>query len=220
MFERLGDLSLELDDEAQALAAYGEAVKAYNVPGEEQVSLLEKLLKLQRSTGASEAAAQTSALLIDLVKDPKERGQRRRDAALLMAERGDVRDAAELLEQALIEDPQDEDALVALCGLADRLPKGFGLADKLARALEGLRPVGADRGGPPPARGAVAASRRAGPQEGARRRHRVVRAGRGARSRPAPGARGAGDALQGSSRIRGRRDGESPPAARVRRDAR
>ena len=104
------------------------------------MSLLEKLLKLQRSTGASEAAAQTSALLIDLVKDPKERGQRRRDAAVLMAERGDVRDAAELLEQALVEDPQDEDALVALCGLADRLPKGFGLADKLARALEGLAP--------------------------------------------------------------------------------
>ena len=48
MFERLGDLCLELNDEAQALGAFGEAVKAYNVPGEEQVSLLEKVLKLQR----------------------------------------------------------------------------------------------------------------------------------------------------------------------------
>ena len=56
MFERLGDLCVELNDEPQALAAYDEAVKAYNVPGEEQVSLLEKVLKLQRSTGATEAA--------------------------------------------------------------------------------------------------------------------------------------------------------------------
>ena len=138
MFERLGDLCLELDDEKQALAAYGEAVKAYNVPGEEQVSLLEKVLKLQRSTGATEAAAQTSALLIELVKDPKERAERRREAALLMAERGDVRGAADLLEQALMEDPQDEASLLALCGFADRLPKGFGLSDKLSRALAGL----------------------------------------------------------------------------------
>jgi tetratricopeptide (TPR) repeat protein len=144
VFERLGDLCVELNDEPQALAAYGEAVKAYNVPGEEQVSLLEKVLKLQRSTGASEAAAQTSALLVDLVKDPKERAQRRRDAALLMAERGDTRDAAELLEQALVEDPQDEAALVALCGLADKLPKGFGLSEKLGRVLGGLEAPAAD----------------------------------------------------------------------------
>ena len=37
MFERLGDLRRELNDEPQALSAYNEAVKAYNVPGEEQV---------------------------------------------------------------------------------------------------------------------------------------------------------------------------------------
>ncbi|HEY7374956.1 MAG TPA: tetratricopeptide repeat protein [Polyangia bacterium] len=144
MFERLGDLFLELEDEAQALAAYNDAVKAYKVPGEEQVSLLEKVLKLQRSTGATEAAAQTSALLVELVKDPKERAERRRDAAVLMAERGSVREAAELLEQALVEDPQDEATLVALCGLGDRLPKNFGLSDKLARALEGLPPPAPD----------------------------------------------------------------------------
>ena len=185
MFERLGDLCVELNDEPQALAAYDEAVKAYNVPGEEQVSLLEKVLKLQRSTGATEAAAQTSALLVDLVKDPKERGERRRETALLMAERGDVREAAALLEQALVEDPQDEAALVALCGLADRLPKGFGLSDKLGRALEGLAP---------PASDPASRRRRAGlwqrhaelaRKEGARHRHRGVRAGGRARSRAA-----------------------------------
>src|SRR4029078_9960828 len=148
MFERLGDLCLELNDEAQALAAYSEAAKAYNVPGEEQVSLLEKGLKLQRSRGASEAAAQTSALLVELVKDPKERGQRRRDAALLMADRGDARAAAELLEQTLMEDPTDEASLVALCGLGDKLPKGFGLSEKLGRALAGLPPPAAHAGSP------------------------------------------------------------------------
>jgi tetratricopeptide (TPR) repeat protein len=146
VFERLGDLLLELDDERQALAAYGDAVKAYNVPGEEQVSLLEKVLKLQRSTGASEAAAQTSALLVELVKDPKERAERRREAALMMAERGSAREAAELLEQALVEDPQDEATLIALCSLGDKLPKNFGLSEKLSRALESLPPPAPDAG--------------------------------------------------------------------------
>ena len=220
VFERLGDLCLELDDEAQALEAFGEAVKAYNVPGEEQVSLLEKVLKLQRSTGANEAAAQTSALLVELVKDPKERGERRREAAVMMTERGDVREAAELLEQALVEDPQDEAALVALCELGDKLPKGFGLSEKLGRALAGLAPPNGDAGVAPPSRGAVAAARRAGPQEGTGHRHRGVRAGRHARPRKAGGARGAQRPVQRQARLRGRGDGESPPAARAGRDAR
>ena len=69
-----------------------------------------------------------------------------------MAERGDVREAAELLEQALVEDPQDEAALVALCELGDKLPKGFGLSEKLGRALAGLAPPAADAGVAPPPR--------------------------------------------------------------------
>ena len=77
--EQLGDLYVELDDEAQALKAYSDAHKASAAPSEEQVGLLEKTLKLQRSRGDSEGAAETSALLIDLVKDPKERAERRRD---------------------------------------------------------------------------------------------------------------------------------------------
>ncbi len=222
MFERLGDLCVELNDEPQALAAYDEAVKAYNVPGEEQVSLLEKVLKLQRSTGATEAAAQTSALLVDLVKDPKERGERRRETALLMAERGDVREAAALLEQALVEDPQDEAALVALCGLGDKLPKGFGLSDKLGRALARAGAASLGPGVATPARRPVAAPRRAGDgaKEGARHRHRGVRAGRRARSRAARRARGAGGAVQGSPRLRRRRHRKSPQAAGAGRHAR
>jgi tetratricopeptide (TPR) repeat protein len=140
-FEQLGDQYVELDDEAQALWAYGEARRAAGAPSEEQVALLEKTLKLQRARGESENAAQTSALLIDLVKDPKERAERRRDAAVLLAEQGEIRQAAALLEQSLGEDPNDEGALAALCDLADRLPPGFGLQERLASALAALPPA-------------------------------------------------------------------------------
>ena len=152
IYEQLGDLCLELEDQSYALLAFGEAMKAHGAPGEDQVPLLEKVLRLQRSKGAAEDAARTSALLVDLVKDPKERSERRRESALLMAERGAVREAAALLEQSLAEDPQDEAALTALCDLADRLPAGFGLAEKLARVLTAL---------PPPADQPAARARRA-----------------------------------------------------------
>ena len=152
VYEQLGDLCLELEDESYALLAFGEAMKAHGAPTEEQVPLLEKILRLQRSKGAGEDASRTSALLVDLVKDPKERADRRRESALMMSERGAVREAAALLEQSLAEDPQDEAALTALCELADRLPAGFGLAEKLARVLTAL---------PPPADQAAARSRRA-----------------------------------------------------------
>ncbi|HVV49665.1 MAG TPA: tetratricopeptide repeat protein, partial [Polyangia bacterium] len=150
--EQLGDLYVELDDEEQALKAYADAHKASAAPSEEQVGLLEKTLKLQRARGDSEGAAETSALLIDLVKDPKERAERRRDAALLLAERGEIKEAAGLLDQALGEDPRDEAALSALCDLGDQLPPSFGLAEKLARALAEL---------PEPADQAAARTRRA-----------------------------------------------------------
>ncbi len=133
--EQLGDLYVELDDEAQALKAYDDAHKASVAPSEEQVALLEKTLKLQRASGDSEAAAETSALLIDLVKDPKERAERRRDAALILAEHGEVKEAAALLDKALEENPHDEAALSALCDLAEQLSPSFGLGEKLARAL-------------------------------------------------------------------------------------
>src|SRR5262249_34427446 len=122
LYEQLGDRYLELGEQPQALAAYGEALAARGAPGEEQVSLLEKTLQLQRALGDGEGAARTSALLIDLCKDPRERAERRRDAALLMAERGNAREAAALLEQALAEDPQDETLLATLCELGDNLP--------------------------------------------------------------------------------------------------
>jgi len=136
--EQLGDLYVELDDEVQALKAYSDAHKASVAPPEEQVALLEKTLKLQRTSGDSDAAAETSALLIDLVKDPKERAERRRDAALILAEHGEVKEAAALLDKALEENPHDEAALSALCDLGDQLSPSFGLGEKLAHALAEL----------------------------------------------------------------------------------
>jgi tetratricopeptide (TPR) repeat protein len=138
LWEQLGDLALESDDDAQALKAYEEALRAEGAPREEHVGLLEKTLELQRKRGLGEAAARTSALLIDLVKDPKERAARRRDAALLMAERGNPKEAAALLEQALAEDANDEDALFALCELGDKAVEKKALKARLARTLPAL----------------------------------------------------------------------------------
>jgi tetratricopeptide (TPR) repeat protein len=140
LYERLGDSYVDLGDEAQALGAYEEALKATGTPGEEQVGLLEKLVKLHRAGGDSERAARASALLIDLVKDPKERAERRREAALLLAERGDGREAAALLEQALAEDPHDEVVLLTLCELGDRAPNPDALERRLAETLPLLPP--------------------------------------------------------------------------------
>ena len=144
LWEQLGDLAAESDDDAQALKAYEEALKAEGAPREEHIGLLEKTLDLQRRRGEGEAAARTSALLIDLVKDPKERAARRRDAAVLMAEQGNVKDAAALLEQALAEDPHDEDALVALGDLGDKAVDKKALKARLARTLPELPELDAE----------------------------------------------------------------------------
>ncbi|HVU52805.1 MAG TPA: tetratricopeptide repeat protein, partial [Polyangia bacterium] len=159
LWEQLGDLAAEAGDDAQALRAYEEALRAEGAPREEHVSLLEKTLELQRKRGDGEAAARTSALLIDLVKDPKERAARRRDAAVLIAARGNPKEAAALLEQALAEDPHDEDALVALCELGDKAVDKKALKARLARTLPELpaiEPAGADG----PASGSSSRSRR------------------------------------------------------------
>ena len=176
-------------------------------PAEEQVPLLEKVLKLQRSTRATtRPRRRPRRCSIDLVKDPKERGERRREAAVMMAERGDVRGAAALLEQALAEDPQDEAALVALCESGRRAAaRAFGL-----RRSCGARSAGAAAADREPASRAPRArlwQRLASWQREARsgRGHRGVRAGRRARPRAAGGARGAERAVRRAARLRGAR---------------
>jgi tetratricopeptide (TPR) repeat protein len=148
LWEQIGDLALESDDDTRALEAYELALKAEGTPREEHVGLLEKTLALQRERGEGEAAARTSAILIDLVKDPKERAARRRDAAVLMAERGNPKEAAALLDQALAEDPHDEDALFALCALGDKAVDKKALKARLARTLPELDALSAGADAP------------------------------------------------------------------------
>ena len=142
LLEQVGDRYLELGDSTQGLAAYEEALKVISPPTEAHVPLLEKALKLQREAGHDEVAARTSSLLIDLVRDPKERAMRRREAALLLAKRGDTAEAGRLLQQALEERPQDEEALAALCDVWPALSKDAELEKTLRKTLPGLPPVG------------------------------------------------------------------------------
>lgn len=138
LLEQLGDLAAEAGDDEQALEAYEEAVRAEGPIRVEHIGLLEKTLGLQRKRGDGDAAARTSALLIDLVDDPKERAARRRDAAVLLAERGQGKQAAALIDQALAENPHDEEALLVLCELPDKVVDKKALKARLARTLPEL----------------------------------------------------------------------------------
>ena len=141
LLEQVGDRYFELGDSTQALSAYEEALKIVGAPSENHVPLLEKALKLQREAGHDEVAARTSSLLIDLVKDPKERAMRRREAALLLSKRGETAEAARLLQQALEERPQDEDALAGLCDVWPALGKEIELEKLLRKTLPTLPAV-------------------------------------------------------------------------------
>jgi tetratricopeptide (TPR) repeat protein len=152
LYQELGDRLTDVGADAQALAAYNEALKLAGSPGEGEVALMEKALKLQRATGDKEGAAHTSTLLISLVKHPDERAQRRRDAALMMMESGDEAGAADLVLAGLEENPQDEKALATLCEVWGHLGKDGPLAKRLAKVLPTL---------PPPAEDAAARSLRA-----------------------------------------------------------
>jgi tetratricopeptide (TPR) repeat protein len=142
LFEQLGDRFLDLGDGTQALAAYDEAMKVIGTPSEAHVGLLEKILKLERDAGHDEVAARTAALLIDLVKDPKERAVRRREAAQLLAKRGDGDEAAKLLLQALQDRPDDEESIAILCEVWAGLGKHADMERLLATTLPELPPVG------------------------------------------------------------------------------
>lgn len=146
LLEQLGDLAAESGDDEQALKGYEEAVQAEGPIRVEHIGLLEKTLELQRKRGDVDAAARTSSLLIDLVNDPKERAARRRDAAVLLAERGQGKQAAALVDQALAENPHDEEALLVLCELPDKVVDKKALKARLSRSLpelEGVEPTGA-----------------------------------------------------------------------------
>ncbi|HEX3695474.1 MAG TPA: tetratricopeptide repeat protein [Polyangia bacterium] len=143
LLEQLGDRYVDVAEPPQALAAYGQALALGGEPSDVQVPLLEKTLKLQRTTGDIEGAARTSKQLLDLVKDPQERTTRRREAALLMAEQ-DAAGALILIEQMLEESPVDERALAMLCDVSSTLGRKQGLEQRLASVLPELPAPPAD----------------------------------------------------------------------------
>ena len=50
-YERLGDLLVDLDEHTQALAAYGEALRAEGAPSDDKIPLIEKTVKVHREAG-------------------------------------------------------------------------------------------------------------------------------------------------------------------------
>ncbi|HVR64296.1 MAG TPA: tetratricopeptide repeat protein [Polyangia bacterium] len=157
LLEQLGDRYADVSENGPALAAYRQALELVGEVTDAQVPLLEKALKLERATGDIEGAARTSATLLAMVKDPHERAARRREAALLIFQRGDAASAATaaaLIEQALDENPTDEAALAIVSDVLAKLERPADLVRRLGAVLPEL---------PPPAAGdAAAAERRAG----------------------------------------------------------
>ncbi|MES1206082.1 MAG: tetratricopeptide repeat protein [Pseudomonadota bacterium] len=140
LLEQLGDLYLDAGESAQAREAYESAVRLFDHPTEAQIPVLEKVLGLQRDANDVEAASHTSNQLIGLVQDPKERALRRREAATLIAARGDGEEALELLEAAWADNPQDEAVLGSLCDILARQGKLKQVAKRLSQVLPELPP--------------------------------------------------------------------------------
>jgi tetratricopeptide (TPR) repeat protein len=145
LFEELGDVHVSLEEKEDARRAYEAAVALLDEAREAQVSLLQKTLDVQRATGAVAEAAATANRLIDLVEDPGERASRRRDAALLLLERGAADRAAAYLEQAHAESPTDEAVLASMVVAFEETFRGADLEPILAKALDALPPVEADK---------------------------------------------------------------------------
>ena len=140
LLEQLGDLYLGAGETPRALESYEAAVQLFDPPTDAQIPVLEKALTLQRDANDVEAASRTSNLLISLVQDPKERALRRREAATMIAARGDGAQALQLLEEAFKENPADDGVLASLCDLLARQGKVKQMGKRLAATLPGLPP--------------------------------------------------------------------------------
>jgi tetratricopeptide (TPR) repeat protein len=140
ILEQLGDLYLDAGETSRARESYESAVKLFDPPTEAQIGALEKSLGLQREADDVEAASHTSHLLISLVQDPKERAARRREAATMIAARGEGARALDLLEAAFADNPDDDAVLASLCDLLARQGKHKRIGKRLADTLPRLPP--------------------------------------------------------------------------------
>lgn len=138
IFEQIGDLQLALGNKEAARAAYSDAAGMLETVTTGELSLLEKLLDLQRSDGAVRDAIETARRIAEAVEDPSERAGRRREVAILQMDCGDYVEAAQMLEKVLEDNPTDEAALHDLCRAYERAERGGDMAVTLERLLPGL----------------------------------------------------------------------------------
>lgn len=146
LYEKLGDLYDGLDETEEARNAYQAAVDSLERAEEKHIALLGKTLALQRAVGAVREASETALRITELVSDAKERATRRRDVAALLAEQGDFARAAEILEKAIGDNPEDEDVLALLCVAYERGGRTDSIQDALSRLLPLLPPISGKRG--------------------------------------------------------------------------
>jgi golgin subfamily B member 1 len=138
IFEQIGDLQLALGNKEAALAAYADAATMLETVAPNEISLLQKLLDLQRGDGAVREAIETARRIAEAIQDPAERAGRRREVASLQMESGDFIEAAVMLEKVLEDNPTDEAALRHLCVANEQAGRGADVATTLERLLPGL----------------------------------------------------------------------------------
>ena len=144
LYEQIGDLQLALGNTGAARQAYEEAVARLEADSSDRVALLEKALAAQRADGAPRAAIETARRIADIVVEPKERAARRREIAGFEMEQGNFDRAADLLEQAIADDPTDETALWNLSEAYERAGRGVDVIETLQRVLPQLAEPAAD----------------------------------------------------------------------------
>ena len=144
LYEQIGDLHLALGNMAAAREAYEEAVARIEADTLEQVPLLEKTLAAQRAEGSPRTAIETARRIADIVVEPKDRAARRCEIAAFEMEQGNFDRAADLLEQAIVDDPNDETALWNLCEAYEHAGRGADVAGTLQRVLPQLAEPAAD----------------------------------------------------------------------------
>jgi golgin subfamily B member 1 len=135
LYDQIGDLYLALGDTSAAREAYEAAVARLSSDEAAHIPLLEKALAAQRADGGLREAIETARRIADVVDEPKDRAARRREIAGFEMEQGNFERAADLLEQAIIDDPSDETALWNLSEAYERAGRGADVCETLQRVL-------------------------------------------------------------------------------------